>query len=84
MFVFFIFQLLTTFKIKFRTAVPPPSTTDKNALKDPTTKLIFPLTIDQTDSKRDISVPTFWFKNSVKPFILNISGRHKIIKYNNK
>lgn len=63
--------------MKFKTAVPPPSNTDKKALKDPTTRLMLPFTIDQTDSTRDIKVPTFCFKNSVNPFTLNISGRNK-------
>lgn len=63
----------TVFKIKFKTAVPPPSKTETKVLKEPRTRPIFPLTIDQIDSKRDMRVPTFCFKNSTNPLMLNIS-----------
>lgn len=61
--------------MKFRTAVPPPNKTDMKALKDPNTRPIFPFTIAQTESNRDINVPTFCFIKSTIPLILNISKK---------
>lgn len=73
----------TTFKIKFKTAVPPPNMTDKNALKELSTKLMFPLTINHTDSRSDIKVPMFCFTNSTKAVMLNNSATNvKHIKNN--
>lgn len=61
------------FKMKFKTAVPPPSKIDNNVVKEPTTMLKFPFNIDQIDSRTDMNVPIFCLTNSVSPLTLNIS-----------
>lgn len=64
----------TRFKKKFNTAVPPPNNMDIKALNDPRSILMFPFKITQTESNKDIKVPTFCFKNSNIPFTLNTSA----------
>lgn len=66
-------QLITRLKKKLNTAVPPPNNIEMNALNDPTSMLIFPFTIDQMESSKVISVPTFCLRKSTIPFTLNTS-----------
>lgn len=78
----YYYMLLTTFNMKFNTAVPPPRITDRNVLKDPRIKLIFPLTILQIDSSNDNSVPIFCLAKSMIAPKLNISKNKKDIHNN--
>lgn len=70
---FYLENPITVFKRKFNTAVPPPNSTDINALNEPSNKPMFPFTMTHTDSNRDISVPIFCLRKAITPLMLKSS-----------